>query len=246
MSGINAPGSRIRFFNPSRRGRDFVVGDLHGCRSMFDRMLEEIGFDKRIDRMFCTGDLGDRGPESRECIALLDEPWFFSVMGNHEMALIESVSNPHFNWDWWLANGGAWARGCMAEELVEYADKVSDLPLAIVVGDGEERFNVIHAEFFGSDDDLASALADEAPESAAMSLLWGRDLIDGKRKPDEQEGLSLTFCGHSPVTQVSKLGSQVFIDTGAYMASARNDHSTYALTIIEPRTARVWRSKPVS
>lgn len=33
-------------------GRDFIVGDLHGCRGMLDTLLEYAGFDASQDRLF--------------------------------------------------------------------------------------------------------------------------------------------------------------------------------------------------
>ena len=45
-------------------GRDFAVGDIHGCFTELQRGLEAIGFDPSTDRLFSVGDLVDRGPES--------------------------------------------------------------------------------------------------------------------------------------------------------------------------------------
>jgi hypothetical protein len=42
------------------RGRDFIVGDLHGCRAMLDALLVHVGFDPDRDRLFSVGDLMDR------------------------------------------------------------------------------------------------------------------------------------------------------------------------------------------
>jgi serine/threonine protein phosphatase 1 len=112
-----------------------------------------------------------------------------------------------------------------------------------MVGKGEERFNVIHAEFLGPDEALEDALEMITTETAVpMCLTFGRDLINGKADPECQEGLSLTFCGHTPSSQIGKIGSQVFIDTGAYLAQRSGDYAAHGLTIIEPRTATVWRS----
>ena len=65
-------------------GRDFVVGDIHGYVSRLMQQLDVVGFNPLTDRVICTGDLIDRGPESADALNLLDEDWFYSVMGNHE------------------------------------------------------------------------------------------------------------------------------------------------------------------
>lgn len=227
-------------------GRDFVVGDLHGCRAMLDALLARIGFDKAVDRLFAVGDLVDRGPDSPGCLALLQEPWFFSVLGNHEqMLMMAAADDTPLAWSFWLRNGGAWGRGITREELLEHAAALSVLPLVIAVGEGDERFNVLHGEFFGSDADLDAVLA-EADKSGRLplSILWGRDLADGKVEPEKQAGLSPTFCGHTPFSTVGRIGQQIFIDTGAYLAHHRGDHAENALTIVEVKTSRLWRSQP--
>ncbi|MBK8993858.1 MAG: metallophosphoesterase [Gammaproteobacteria bacterium] len=73
---------------PNRRGRDFVVGDLHGYLGALQDALARAGFDPGCDRLFSTGDLIDRGPDSPGCAALLGEPWFYAVRGNHEDMLL--------------------------------------------------------------------------------------------------------------------------------------------------------------
>ena len=83
-------------------GRDFVVGDIHGQVDKLKAQLAEINFDQAIDRLICTGDLIDRGPQSPEALALLDEPWFFSVLGNHEYLLynVLKLGNSKYKISW--------------------------------------------------------------------------------------------------------------------------------------------------
>ncbi len=50
-----------RVVPPNRRGRDFVVGDLHGYLGALQDALARAGFDPGCDRLFSTGDLIDRG-----------------------------------------------------------------------------------------------------------------------------------------------------------------------------------------
>lgn len=74
-------------------GRDFLIGDLHGCYDELMKLLNYVKFDSQFDRLFATGDLIDRGPKSRECLELLSKPWFFSVLGNHEDLLITKIKD---------------------------------------------------------------------------------------------------------------------------------------------------------
>ncbi|WP_350339245.1 metallophosphoesterase [Zhongshania sp. BJYM1] len=61
---------------PNLNGKDFFVGDLHGYYKDLIVKLDHIGFDRCCDRLFCVGDLGDRGPQSLECLRLIHDPWF--------------------------------------------------------------------------------------------------------------------------------------------------------------------------
>lgn len=72
-------------------GRDFAVGDIHGCFSYLERSLEVIGFDEGVDRLFSVGDLVDRGPESDQVLTWLGKPWFHAICGNHEVMAIGSA-----------------------------------------------------------------------------------------------------------------------------------------------------------
>lgn len=65
-------------------GRDFIVGDLHGCFDELAKLLSYVEFNPHQDRLFSTGDLIDRGPRSLDCLNLLKKKWFYPVLGNHE------------------------------------------------------------------------------------------------------------------------------------------------------------------
>lgn len=210
-------------------GRDFVVGDLHGCVDALRYLLREIEFDGTRDRLFSVGDLVDRGSQSEAALALLDKPWFYPVLGNHEEALC-LVAEGGMRRSWWHGIGGDWADDLSDEALQEYARRLRTLPLARVVGAGMRRFNIVHAEFFGSDLDLDSGVF---TERVRQQMLWGRELALGNGDPARQAGLSLTYCGHTPMREMGRIGSQVFIDTGAFAVTGK-------LTITEALTPRAW------
>ena len=84
-----------RYFRRNQRGRDFVVSDLHGRLDRLDYRLEQQGFDPERDRLFAVGDLVDRGDNSAALVERLEERWFFSVLGNHELMLLDALADPH-------------------------------------------------------------------------------------------------------------------------------------------------------
>lgn len=79
----------IKIINENVEGRDFVMGDLHGCFDELKLLLVHVNFDPKRDRLFVTGDLIDRGPKPLDCLNLLNQKWFFSIYGNHEAILLE-------------------------------------------------------------------------------------------------------------------------------------------------------------
>ncbi|HEY3597354.1 MAG TPA: metallophosphoesterase [Paraburkholderia sp.] len=213
----------------NRVGRDFVVGDLHGCVDALRYLLREVGFDPARDRLFSVGDLVDRGMQSEAALALLDKPWFYAVLGNHEDTLC-AVAEGRLRRKWWYDIGGSWGESLSDERLRDYAQRLRLLPLVRVIGSGSERFNILHAEFFGTDADLDR---DQISNNVRQQLLWGRELAMGNYDPTRQRGLSLTYCGHTPVRESVQVGAQMFIDTGAFGQGGK-------LTVVEALTERRW------
>ncbi|KND55054.1 Serine/threonine protein phosphatase [Candidatus Paraburkholderia kirkii] len=209
-----------------------MVGDLHGCVDALRYLLHEIGFDGARDRLFSVGDLVDRGTDSLAAIDLVDKPWFYPVLGNHEDSLI-AVATGAMRRQAWYAIGGAWAETLGNDQLGELAVRLAKLPLVRVVGEGARRFNVLHAEFFGSDADLDAA---DFSDDVRNQLLWGRGLALGQADPARQQGLSPTYCGHTPMRAIRQIGSQIFIDTGAFASEVR-------LTIVQAGTDERWSVK---
>jgi bis(5'-nucleosyl)-tetraphosphatase (symmetrical) len=69
----------------------YAVGDIQGCFQTFQKLLQQIRFDPTQDRLWCAGDLVNRGPFSLEVLrfarSLRDR--FFSVLGNHDLHLLK-------------------------------------------------------------------------------------------------------------------------------------------------------------
>lgn len=123
-------------------GRDFLIGDLHGCYNEFMELLKYIKFNPKYDRVFSTGDLIDRGPRSLECLQLLKQPWFFSVLGNHEEIMIDKVKQIEFS----KTNTNN-EESIYYKTLSKYINDVYKLPLVLEV---EHllfgKFYITHAE----------------------------------------------------------------------------------------------------
>jgi len=81
----------------------------------------------------------------------------FATWGNHEAIALKAIKDRHPAYqDYWDYVGGRWGRGLSTAEREEVVQMLMRLPVAICVGSGERRFNVLHAEFTGRDEDLYS------------------------------------------------------------------------------------------
>lgn len=195
--------------DPNDVGKDWFVGDIHGCRSLLFDSLKEAGFNFEIDRLFCTGDLVDRGSDSVGCLELLDEEWFFSVKGNHEDMMCAGVLRGYTR-DWYR-NGGEWYEKLPESEkerIRPYIEKANELPYIIRIGN---VFAVAHADVMYSISEYEEAHMTSTMKDA---LLWGRYRINfADRTPIDD--VDVVIVGHTPVARPVLLGNVLYIDTGA-------------------------------
>ena len=190
---------RKQTFEKNVDGRDFVLGDLHGCLEHFEALLEKIDFDKTKDRMFSVGDLVDRGPKSMECLRLIDEPWFHAVKGNHEEMMI-SVAEMDGEWAEriYYDNGGAWIIDLVDannKDFYEHIKLAKELPeLIIVETEHLGKVGICHAE------SPSSWSSDHLDYKDQRRMMWGRDKISWSPTMGKvPEGVSMTVHGHTPI-----------------------------------------------
>lgn len=194
-------------------GKDYVVGDIHGCLDVFHKNLQDIEFDTRTDRIFSVGDLVDRGEKSFECLKLIEEPWFHAVKGNHEVMMLDALVNQG-DYRLWHMNGGDWCnklddgeREYMEKELIPRAMK---LPLAIEVETDYGLVGICHAEPPKDWESLYSH-----PYEEEQRVLWGRTRVKAPNSDWHVKNIAYTIHGHTPLTTAVKIGNSFFIDTGA-------------------------------
>ena len=135
----------FKHFERNQAGRDFVVGDIHGCFSKLDDKMRHIGFNPVHDRLFSVGDLVDRGPESARALAFLRLPWFHSVRGNHEQMAID-FANGNLDRATYAFNGGGWFIALPHGEQTSFVGAFSAMPFAIEVETDDGLVGIVHAD----------------------------------------------------------------------------------------------------
>jgi serine/threonine protein phosphatase 1 len=259
---MKQPSSKHIHYPSNDKGRDFIVGDIHGCFDQLMDALRKVDFNSTYDRLFSVGDLIDRGTQSFDCVDLIYEDWFKPVQGNHEQLMWNSIIHklsPHINC--WMQNGGIWFRAEDKQLLRDIAERLQQLPLVISVGEGDERFNVVHAEIVKlsgelvTNDDIDNWTF--TPDEEEI-LTWGRRIIDsrtdplsGKQQHNKKElqfqskQLSKTYVGHTPVYQYPvRVQRQIYLDTGCVKGFRENSlkvQERYPLTLACPQEKMCYR-----
>jgi len=201
----------IQRFARNAAGRDYAVGDIHGCFSRLRLSLDEIGFDPVRDRLFSVGDLIDRGPECEQTLAWLDQPWFHAVRGNHEDYAVRYTSVDHANW---VVNGGAWFLDLEPRAQERFSARLGLLPLAIEVETARGLVGLVHADCPASSwTGMTRALG--ASKSMRKMVMWSRSRIQST-DPRGVAGIRAVVAGHTPLPRPTALGNVYHIDTGGW------------------------------
>lgn len=204
---------KVQRFEANTAGRDFVVGDVHGVFDKLTAEMDLIRFDPAQDRMFSVGDLVDRGPQSRDAVNWLAQPWFHAVRGNHEDMAIQ-YARGRWPADNYRYNGGGWLIDLPASVQQAIAQSFITLPFVIEVQTAAGLIGIVHAEPAGLDWKGFLARLEDSDPHAEETALWSRSRISKGNGIDVQ-GVHEVYVGHTPVERPKSLGNVHYIDTGA-------------------------------
>ena len=118
----------------------YAIGDLQGCFSELQDLLDKINFDESKDKLWFVGDLVNRGPESLKCLRFVKSlgKKAKTVLGNHDLHLLavaNKVREPHRN--------DTFDEILNANDADELFNWIRHLPL--LVHDKKLNFTMIHA-----------------------------------------------------------------------------------------------------
>lgn len=211
----------LKKFEANEAGKDYVVGDIHGCFSKLQEQLDVLKFNRKTDRLFSVGDLVDRGPESERVLEWLPYSWFHAVRGNHEQMLLNFHEEKNSALQY-ASNGGRWFIDLDWELQDHIAHEVAKLPYAIEINTGRELIGIVHAQVPGHDwGEFDFVQTSDHREE----LLWERSKY--KNRDDRRVArIDRVFVGHTPLKEVEVLGNVHYIDTGAVFKGGK-------LTVVE-------------
>jgi serine/threonine protein phosphatase 1 len=220
---------KIKYCSRNELGYDYVIGDIHGRYDLVEKALELVHFNPLTDRLFCVGDLIDRGRDSWKVLEFLQRPYVYALRGNHEDMLLDlyNVDEPlsdemlHFysgniGLEWWF--------DVSLENREKIIAEIKKLPLIIEVDSQIGKIGLIHADI---DESLSWDRFKEAinnnEKSDIEEAMWGRTrLLYENEIPIE--GVERVYAGHTTKAIITPLANFVGIDTGAVF----NQHLTIA------------------
>lgn len=206
-------GPQLLRFERNRLGRDFAVGDVHGCFEALQTALDAIGFAPATDRLFCAGDLVDRGPGSHLVLDWLNKPWFFSVLGNHETMVREhALTLPHVR-PGRLHPDHDWLLDLPEDELRCIAQRLQALPLAIEVETFGGPVGLVHGDFPGDD---WRAIDMPLTGDEIERCLWSTRRL-GRQSSTLVRNVRALIHGHLTLALPQQHGNAFYIDTGGWM-----------------------------
>ena len=148
------------------------VGDVQGCVAELRDLLRVAGFDRRRHRLALCGDLVNRGPDSAGVLRLARDLDALTVLGNHEVALLEGRRSATLDE----------VRAQLGSALAEWLAWIEARP-TFILGDG---YILVHA----------GIAPGKRPEQCTREELTELRTVDGQPWFDFWRGPETVIFGH--------------------------------------------------
>lgn len=235
----------IRVLTQNLTGKDFVIGDIHACFTAVDHALAAVNFNIKHDRLICVGDLVNRGTENIRALGYLNQPWFYSVLGNHDWvhAFDESnnFTNSRINKD-----DLKWALSIRTKtNYQQLSTMLRQLPLLIEIQTANGLVGVVHGEVgsqFNSWDEAKLSLAqiNSTQNCQTNPLMIGRTRHQKDNCATKIiKGVTMVISGHTLQKEPKWIGNSLFIDTGL-VYGLKNTQRKSGLTLIDITNKRSY------
>jgi len=196
--------------------RTFAIGDIHGCFSSFQKLVESELKLQKTDKLILLGDYMDRGSQSKQVIdyiiELLRQDYdIIPLRGNHEGLLLDAYYDSS-QIPLWIFNGGQSTLNSFGiSEIADIDPFYIDFFANLAYYYQDDNFLFVHAGF---NDEL------EDPFSDTYHMIWHcRISYDNPRLAD-----MTVIHGHCPITlsqlnENLKINKRIIdIDTGCVYA----------------------------
>ncbi len=252
---------RQRLLNDRRdqTGPFDVIGDVHGCRSELETLLQELGYTlirddegRPVDalapagsnrRPFFVGDLVDRGPDSpgvlRLVMGMVKAGHALCVPGNHENKLVRALAGRNVQ----VGHGLAQTLAQLADEPAEFRAEVEafcrDLVSHLVVDGG--RLVVAHAG-------LKEAYHGRTSGRVRSFALYGDTTGETDeyglpvRYPwaEDYRGRAMVLYGHTTVVTPEWINNTLCLDTGCVFGGRLTALRYPEREIVSVPAEKVW------
>lgn len=180
--------------------RTAVISDIHGNLEALEQVLADIER-ARVDTIFSLGDNVGYGPDPERVIEILEGKGVPSIMGNHELGVVDK------SYEWWFnllarrslhitrrllsdgsmdlirklrhavsMNGSLFVHGCPPDSVTEYLFEVpDDLLVSILIGIGEDICFVGHTH-------VSALVSCDGTNIRRQSLFEAESLLPGGMK----------------------------------------------------------------
>lgn len=211
-------GIEIRSYTANEKGKDLVVGDIHGEFKKLKTILENLNFDTTKDRLFSVGDLCDRGPNSEELLQWLNYSWFIPVMGNHELMIVNHFYGfldeeymRRLKADWFLS-----LKKADKEKIVHY---FNNLPVGIEITTKDKKVGIVHAMCpVDSWDFFKKSLNGLQKQEMASEAMWS---FISEKKIKYVNDIDAIVVGHNIVPDFCIKENTYMLDTGSGYRTGR-------------------------
>ncbi|PSV00995.1 metallophosphoesterase [Photobacterium kishitanii] len=183
-------------FENNKDSRLFFCTDIHGKFRLLQESLKLLRFvnfpysGEKTDKLICLGDIGDRGENSFSSLsAFRDNPNFFSLLGNHDLLLVNGTREPpkisKFNMfatlrsrdrSQWIDEGGAWHQNHDFSSIKLLGDWADTLPFAAQVEIGEHIIGLTHSSIVSNE--LFNK--DNKPDFSNSNVKWSNTVSTTK------------------------------------------------------------------
>lgn len=228
---------KIAYLKENKKGHDYVVGDIHGRYDLIEKAMKLANFDEKKDRLFCVGDLINRGSLSEQVLEFLARPYVYAIRGNHEEMLLDlyNVDEPlsqemlqlyasGIGMDWWFFVND--------ENRLAILEALKKLPLLMEVKTSKGVVGMVHADIpLELTWQEFKTKVEEEDYNTIQSALWDRERLN-EMIEQKVQGVWRVFIGHTPQPAITRLANVVAIDTGAVYG----DYLTMARLTCEDKT----------